>query len=1142
MADAKKRSPSLRVLATPSQDRFTDLYDLGQKLGSGQFGTTYVCRERSTGNKYACKSIPKSKLLTENDVEDVRREVAILYHVQGQANIVNMKGAYEDRDYVHIVMELCTGGELYDTIIERIEARGVPYSEHDAAEMARVIVRVVERCHALGIVHRDLKPENFLLSSRDPDTAELKATDFGLSCFYKGEGMARHCGSPMYMAPEVVRWRSATQLMVKRPAKYGPEVDIWSAGVIIYALLCGFPPFYHSSHSTKEIFKAVLRANPSFSIPPWPSISDHAKDLLRQMLHPDPAKRPSAHEVLCHPWLAEAGVAQTEPLPPVVLTRLKQFTSMVKMKRMAMKVIAEGLKEEEIRGLRELFEAMDTDSSGTITMTELRDGLKKYGANLSDAEISRIMEETDIDQSGEIEYGEFLAATLNLSKIDKQENLLKAFAFFDTDGSGTITLDELQKACEQLKMSTGEVEAMMREVDENKDGTIDYQEFVAMMRKTQTGGLTRRDIMDGNYGAQRVEVRHGAQAGIGLETGPPGHSERPSPSRHRRCIAPLQAMAALHPSAVVQPTRLAIGHSSHRTSARRVECNPAFAPCASHAPFSVVAPSAVRTRPLRVNQNSRRPHSRRLIVRATESDEGAIARRVEETQGGEASSRGAGDGERGETAGDSGGNGALSAGTGVNSADALVAADGARGESASSVSGGEAAASSSPGWWTGVWGAGGWQKRWSIVVLCFFAFLLCNMDRVNMSIAVLPMAEQFQWTPATVGLVQSSFFWGYLLTQVAGGVWADTIGGKQVLGFGVVWWSLATVLTPFAASLGLPALLFARACMGVGEGVAMPAMNNLLSKWVPVGERSRSLALVYSGMYLGSVAGLSLSPAIIHAFAWPSVFFSFGSLGLVWFAFWQTKAFSSPAEDPSVSAAERALIAAGGAQKGQGAGKAQGGEGGPHLEGSEPLRLSTIPWRLLLSKAPVWAIIICHFCHNWGVFILLTWMPTYYHDVLGFNLTESGLFAVLPWLTMAIASNVGGWIADTLIARGLSVTLVRKVMQSIGFLGPAICLSLLSTVKSPVAAIALLMVSQGTDAFSQSGLYSNHQDIGPRYAGILLGLSNSAGVLAGVFGTYVTGQILQNGSWDEVFTVAVGLYLVGTVVWNVFATGERVFD
>lgn len=150
----------------------------------------------------------------------------------------------------------------------------------------------------------------------------------------------------------------------------------------------------------------------------------------------------------------------------------------------------------------------------------------------------------------------------------------------------------------------------------------------------------------------------------------------------------------------------------------------------------------------------------------------------------------------------------------------------------------------------------GWKRRYTIVAMCFVAFMLCNMDRVNMSIAILPMAESFSWSSATIGLVQSSFFWGYLLTQVLGGVWADRYGGKVVLGFGVIWWSLATVMTPMAAAMGLPALLIARACMGIGEGVAMPAMNSMMSKWVPVGERSRSLALVYSGMYTGSVVGL----------------------------------------------------------------------------------------------------------------------------------------------------------------------------------------------------------------------------------------------------------------------------------------------
>lgn len=412
-------------------------------------------------------------------------------------------------------------------------------------------------------------------------------------------------------------------------------------------------------------------------------------------------------------------------------------------------------------------------------------------------------------------------------------------------------------------------------------------------------------------------------------------------------------------------------------------------------------------------------------------------------------------------------------------------------------------------------------KRWVIVLLCFSAFLLCNMDRVNMSIAILPMSKEFNWNSATVGLIQSSFFWGYLLTQIVGGIWADKIGGKKVLGFGVIWWSIATVLTPIAARLGLPFLLVMRAFMGIGEGVAMPAMNNILSKWIPVSERSRSLALVYSGMFLGSVIGLAFSPILIQKFAWPSVFYSFGSLGIVWFALWLTKAHSSPSEDPEISAEEKKHILGGSISE-------------------EPV--TAIPWKLILSKSPVWALIISHFCHNWGTFILLTWMPTYYNQVLKFNLTESGLLCVLPWLTMAAFANIGGWIADTLISRGLSITTVRKIMQSIGFLGPAFFLTQLSNVKTPAMAVLCMACSQGSDAFSQSGLYSNHQDIGPRYAGVLLGLSNTAGVLAGVFGTAATGYILQNGSWDDVFKVAVVLYIIGTLVWNIFATGEKVLD
>ncbi|KAL5099531.1 hypothetical protein RYX36_003858 [Vicia faba] len=276
---------------------------------------------------------------------------------------------------------------------------------------------------------------------------------------------------------------------------------------------------------------------------------------------------------------------------------------------------------------------------------------------------------------------------------------------------------------------------------------------------------------------------------------------------------------------------------------------------------------------------------------------------------------------------------------------------------------------------------------------------------------------------------------GRYLLQIAGGIWADTVGGKQVLGFGVIWWSVATILTLVAAKLGLPFLLVARAFMGVGEGVAMSAMNNILSKWVPVAERSRSLALVYSGMYLGSVTGLAFSPFLIHQYGWPSVFYSFGSLGT---------AHSSPLDDPEMFPEEKKLIATNGMSK-------------------EPVK--EIPWRLILSKPPVWALIVCHFCHSLGTFILLTWIPTYYN----------------------------------------------QIMQTVGFLGPAFFLTQLSHIHSPVMAVLCMTCSQGTYAFSQSGLYSNHQDIAPRYFGILLGLSNTAGVLAGVLGTTATGYILQHG-------------------------------
>jgi calcium-dependent protein kinase len=455
-------------------ENLRDLYTLGRKLGQGQFGVTYLCVEKSTGKEFACKSIAKRKLISMEDVEDVRRELHIMHHLSGHPNIVNIKGAYEDVTSVHLVMELCAGGELFDRIIQRGH-----YSEAKAAELTRTIVGVVEACHSLGVMHRDLKPENFLFSNHSEDAA-LKTTDFGLSVFFKpGEIFTDVVGSPYYVAPEVLR------------KHYGPEADVWSAGVILYILLSGVPPFW--AETEQGIFEQVLKSELDFVSDPWPKISESAKDLLRKMLNPNVAKRLKSHQVLCHPWIREDGVAPDRPIDPAVQTRLKQFSAMNKLKKIAIRVIAESLSEEEIAGLKKMFLMMDSDGSGAISFEELKEGLKKVGSNLMEADIRQLMDAADVDHNGTIDYGEFLAATLNLNKIEREENLYAAFSYLDKDRSGYLTTDELQQACNDYHMGDMCVEDLIREADQDNDGRIDYNEFVTMMRKGN-GGVGRSSL------------------------------------------------------------------------------------------------------------------------------------------------------------------------------------------------------------------------------------------------------------------------------------------------------------------------------------------------------------------------------------------------------------------------------------------------------------------------------------------------------------------------------------------------------------------------------------------------------------------------------------------------------------------------
>ncbi|KAK4394556.1 Calcium-dependent protein kinase [Sesamum angolense] len=259
--------------------------------------------------------------------------------------------------------------------------------------------------------------------------------------------------------------------------KLRPEVDIWSAGVILYILLCGVPPFW--AETEQGVALAILRGVIDFKREPWPQVSESAKSLVRQMLEPDPKKRLTAQQVLDHPWIQNAKKAPNVPLGDIVRARLKQFSVMNRFKKRALRVIAEHLSVEEVEVIRDMFALMDTDNDGKVTYEELKAGLRKVGSQLAEPEIKLLMDVADVDGNGVLDYGEFVAVTIHLQRMENDEHFRRAFMFFDKDGSGYIELDELREA---LADESGETDLDVLNDIMREDGQISFDEFVAMMK------------------------------------------------------------------------------------------------------------------------------------------------------------------------------------------------------------------------------------------------------------------------------------------------------------------------------------------------------------------------------------------------------------------------------------------------------------------------------------------------------------------------------------------------------------------------------------------------------------------------------------------------------------------------------------
>jgi calcium-dependent protein kinase len=442
-----------------------DEYEIGYQLGSGSYGIVKTCLHKTTGQERAVKIIEKSKV---KNMAQFRTEVKILQTLD-HPNVVKMFEFFEDDINIYLILEKLDGGELFDRVIEKEF-----FSEKEAAVLIKQILQAINYCHNNGVCHRDLKPENFIFATKNDD-ADVKIIDFGLSKIFdpttQGYALMKTgCGTPYYISPEVLTHN------------YNHMCDMWSAGCILYVLLCGYPPFF--GEDDREIIEAVRVGEFDYDGEEWEDVSIEAKDLISRLIC-KPEIRLTAAESLKHPWVKTlAKNSKKEKLNKMDMVHLKKFQHHQKMKQAAITFIATQVSSKDIAHLKRVFEALDKNGDGNITMKELKDGLKDVKNR---DELLAIIEAVDTDSSGAINYTEFIAATMEQNMYLKEENLRNAFKMFDKDGSGKISIEEMKQALgagvDDQTENEEDWHNMIEEVDIDGDGEIDFEEFISMMRK-----------------------------------------------------------------------------------------------------------------------------------------------------------------------------------------------------------------------------------------------------------------------------------------------------------------------------------------------------------------------------------------------------------------------------------------------------------------------------------------------------------------------------------------------------------------------------------------------------------------------------------------------------------------------------------
>jgi calcium-dependent protein kinase len=429
-------------------------YKIYNNLGEGSYGKVKKVYHLKLGEFRAMKIVNKKLHSSHNEIEILRK----ISH----PNIVNIFEIFEDKTKYYIMSEYCEGGELFTAIAEK----GF-FNEFEASRIIKQILQAINYLHSNSIVHRDLKPENIMFMSNFKD---IKLIDFGTAIeLPKRKKLTKLIGTSYYLAPEVIA------------ENYDEKCDVWSCGIILYILLCGYPPF--NGVSNNDIYNAIRYSKLNFNQNNWSNISKEAITLITKMLEKNPKKRISAEEGLNDFWFKKVsfnrkqtiGINQFE-----ILERMALFVQQNKFKQAVLQFISTqfNLKKEE-EELKQVFKHFDNDGSGLISKKEFIEQIENlYGGIISEEILNHFFSSLDLDNSGTISYNEFLTSVIDSQKILTEDRLNKAFKMFDKDGSGTLEIGEIKQFFGGNDKTWKRV---LKEIDENEDGCIDFQEFKKMM-------------------------------------------------------------------------------------------------------------------------------------------------------------------------------------------------------------------------------------------------------------------------------------------------------------------------------------------------------------------------------------------------------------------------------------------------------------------------------------------------------------------------------------------------------------------------------------------------------------------------------------------------------------------------------------